>query len=97
MILEDILKPYQNQNIAILGLGREGQSTYRLLRRCFPAKPLTLLDQSRQAETTFFKNDKNVVLILGDDYTKELNDFDVIFKSPGVNLHRLNYFLNQNK
>ncbi len=56
-------------NIAILGFGREGQSTLKFLKKSpyFKNARISILDK---------KTDKN--------YLKKLNDFDVVFRTPGI-------------
>src|SRR5574344_1345806 len=95
--LDAIFKSFEQQKIAILGLGREGWSSYRLIRHYFPQQKLTLLDKNVQAELHLIYNDKNVEFVLGDNYRDDLNQFDVIFKKPGININHLNYFIKQNK
>ena len=40
-----ILEKLKDKSIAILGFGREGKSTYNFLRKHFPEKELTIIDQ----------------------------------------------------
>ena len=76
-----------NRRVLILGFGREGRSTYRFLRNHFPMLLLRIADVnpdiSNEAEIL---NDDRVELFLGDGYLDNLNNFDVIIKSPGVNI-----------
>lgn len=76
----------ENKNVCILGFGREGKSTYRLLKDLSPAS-VTVCD--------LFPVDRNanclpdeVRLICGEDYQKSLSDFDIVFKSPGIVLEK---------
>lgn len=93
MIPEHILQKIDNRKIIILGFGREGVSTYRFIRRYFPDMPLTIADQNAGLDTHNIQ-DKNVKFIKGDKYDRNLNDCDLIFKTPGVNFNRLNYYVN---
>ncbi|MBI1956291.1 MAG: UDP-N-acetylmuramoyl-L-alanine--D-glutamate ligase [Acidobacteria bacterium] len=79
----------RDKTILILGLGREGQSTYRYLRAAFPEKELGLADQlplekleSEVAEK--IRSDSRLRLHLGPDYLGSLTEYDSIVKSPGI-------------
>jgi UDP-N-acetylmuramoylalanine--D-glutamate ligase len=74
-------------------LGQEGLSTYRFLRQHLPEKKLTIADQKKleqlpaklQAE---LNADAKLSFIGGETrYLSNLNQFDVIFKTPGIPLH----------
>lgn len=74
-----ILEKIKDKNIAILGFGREGKSTYKFIRKYFPDMKLTILDKY-----SIELDDKNVNLIIGEKYLDNLNDYDLIIKSPGI-------------
>lgn len=79
----DIQLELEKKKIAVLGMGREGWSTYEFLRKIFPLKRLTLIDQNNGA----FKDkilDENSEIISGDNYLANLSAFDLIFKAPGI-------------
>lgn len=82
----DLLK---NKKVLILGLGREGRSSYRLIRRFWPQKRIGLADQSEQSQLDndlrqALKGDQNVDLFLGRDYLESVRDHEVVFKTPGL-------------
>lgn len=83
-----IIERYKNKNIAILGFGKEGKSTYNFLRKHLPTQTLTILDGNELLLETNqeLNNDKNITLILGTNYLNNLTDYDYIFKSPGVKI-----------
>lgn len=75
--------------IAIVGLGREGLSSYTLIRRLFPAKPLLLVDANPGIRNhPFFASDRNLVFATGQDYIEQLlaqmSGIDLVLKTPGV-------------
>ncbi len=71
--------------IVILGIGREGQSTYKLLRRCYPDVDLYVADKSEKIkDQKILSGDTKLDFHLGENYQAELEHFPVIFKSPGV-------------
>lgn len=79
-----------NPRLLILGFGKEGQSTYRLLRKLFPEYPLGIADQiSTIAIREDLKLDRNLELFLGQNYLDAINNFDLIIKSPGISLNKM--------
>lgn len=75
-----IIDYVKDKKILILGLGREGKSTYAYLRKHLPEKHLTIADKAEVS----VGNDTNVSYICGDDFLSCLSDFDIVFKSPGI-------------
>ncbi|MGN1338023.1 MAG: UDP-N-acetylmuramoyl-L-alanine--D-glutamate ligase [Candidatus Coprovivens sp.] len=78
-----IIELLQNKKIAILGFGLEGKSTYNFIRKHLPNKELTIIDQKDISNSI---NDSNVTIISGDNYLENLNQFDLIIKTPGISL-----------
>ncbi len=74
----------KNQNfkekIAILGFGREGQSVFRFLKKspAYRDAEIWVLDKDTTLKLGKIKSR------LGLDYLKNLTDFDIIFRSPGI-------------
>jgi UDP-N-acetylmuramoyl-L-alanine---L-glutamate ligase len=82
-----------DKKILILGLGREGESSYKLLRQFYPQKRLGLADQNLSTKNNPFwrkilKEDSLVDLQLGDSYLKNILDYQVILKSPGISFNK---------
>src|SRR3989344_4135877 len=83
----------KNKKVLILGLGKEGTSTLKLLRKKFPEKVISLADRKTLVELEkdlqkIAKNDRKLKLHLGNSYQKNLDQFDVIIKSPGLLLEK---------
>ncbi|MFA6951188.1 MAG: UDP-N-acetylmuramoyl-L-alanine--D-glutamate ligase, partial [Lentimicrobiaceae bacterium] len=75
------------KKVLILGFGREGQSTLRLLREIMPVEGITISDQNETLVQTHPSIiECNLQTKSGIDYLSGLNDFDVIIKSPGIQL-----------
>lgn len=73
----------KDKSIAIMGLGREGRSTYRLLKELFPQKPLILFDKDVKAFADF--NSGNDVFYSSEqDYETINENSDIIFLTPGI-------------
>ena len=67
--------------IAILGFGREGQSVFKFIKKDkeYKNSEFFILDKNKNTKTP-----KNVKCYLGEDYLKNLKEFDTVFRSPGV-------------
>lgn len=86
-MLDLIRRELENKKVLLLGFGREGRSSYRLIRRLLPSLHLTVADQNKQiAEDEVLKKDSFVDFHLGEGYLEGLNTFDLILKSPGITL-----------
>ena len=77
---EKIISKLKNKNIAILGFGREGKSTYNFIKKYLKQK-VTILDRN-----DFNIDDNDVLKIVGDNYLDNLDKYDLIIKSPGISL-----------
>src|SRR3972149_1612470 len=87
--MKDSLSNLTNQKILILGLGNEGWSTYRFLRRQLPDNQLAVADQRDFKEFAFqqqtsLQQDAKLTLFLGKQYLKKITNYSVIFKAPGI-------------
>lgn len=96
-MVDVILNKIKGKKIVILGFGREGVSSYRFIRKHFPNMDLVAADRSEILDTTVFASDKHLHFVLGENYDQNLNDFDLVFKTPGVNLNDINYFIRPEK
>lgn len=71
--------------VALLGAGREGESSYRLLRRLYPQLPITVCDRNEGVRTAaLWQDDIHINFITGDRYIEAAAAFPLILKSPGV-------------
>ena len=77
----EIIEKLRNKNIAILGYGKEGKSTYNFIRRYLKEQPITIIDKKEQD-----LDDEYVTLISGEKYLDNLDIYDLIIKSPGITL-----------
>ena len=81
-----IIEKLKNKNIAILGFGKEGKSTYNFIRRHSNQK-LTILDKNDITKNNeYLKEDKNLRIITGESYLNNLEQYDLIIKAPGIAL-----------
>lgn len=68
-----------SHSILILGFGREGRSTYDIIRRHLPEKEIGISD-IREINLA----DPNVKTYTGKDYLECIKDYEVVIKTPGV-------------
>ena len=92
MYSKEIVKKLTGKNIAILGFGKEGKSTFNFIRKHLPDMPLTILDKA-----SITVDDDKVTIVSGDDYLNNLEKYDLIIKSPGISLKDIDYSKIQNK
>ncbi len=74
-----------DRQLLILGFGREGQSTYRLIRKVLPEQLLTIADANEAIpDLALLAGDQHLEFSLGKDYLSGLDRFDLIIKTPGI-------------
>jgi len=82
---ELVKKLIEGKKVIIAGFGREGRSTYRFLRGFLPYYPLAIADINDKVKSDeLLKDYHNVQVITGKNYLANLNDFDLVFKTPGI-------------
>ncbi|MBO4678319.1 MAG: UDP-N-acetylmuramoyl-L-alanine--D-glutamate ligase [Lachnospiraceae bacterium] len=81
----DILKSVtEDKDVCILGYGREGQSSLKRILEAGTYRSLTVCDKRDvSAELP-----AGIECVSGDGYQDSLDDFDVVFKTPGVVLNK---------
>ena len=92
MSLIEFLK---DKKICILGYGKQGKSTFKYLRKHFPNKKITIADKNENIDKN--ELDENVYFKLGDSYLKDIENFDLIIKAPGVILKDIDISKFENK
>ncbi len=87
-MLEKLLNYLENKKILILGFGKEGESSYLFLRKHFPEKKLEIVDKNMNllTEKPYLLEDINVEVVLGEDYFRDIDYFDIVLKTPGISL-----------
>ena len=79
-MINKIEKLIHNKRVLILGFGREGQSTYHMLKQAPSYLQLDiadkLMDRPDIGEEHNFLN--------GDSYMDSMDSYDIVFKSPGI-------------
>ena len=79
-------KRYQGKKLAILGFGREGQSSYHWLCQMGVTDTLTIIDENLEAVQNWQAEHPTEAVALRQfqpEQVLELNQFDLIFRTPG--------------
>ena len=93
----DFLK---QKSILILGLGREGESSLRFLKKLFPDKKIGVADQLEFEKLN--KNLKKLIKLkhveafLGPGYFEAIKKYEVIIKTPGIAVEKIKPYLQKN-
>lgn len=77
----------ENKKIAILGFGREGKSTLKYLFGVGGYESITILDKNMKEAYTDDEG-RTVEAVSGEAYQQCMDEYDIVFKSPGVVLER---------
>lgn len=88
-MMKELLNPLlSNRRLLILGFGKEGQSTFKYIRKHFCDIPVTIADQDPRLveKTGQLTKDRNITFQLGAHYLDALQDNMFVIKSPGVGL-----------
>ncbi|MEZ4180455.1 MAG: UDP-N-acetylmuramoyl-L-alanine--D-glutamate ligase [Candidatus Doudnabacteria bacterium] len=91
----DILQ-LQQKTVAILGLGQEGQAIARYLIK--HQIKFTIFDQRTEDQLNQIGNlnlpTEQASFSLGQNYLSKLKDFEIIFRSPGISLTKIQEYIN---
>ena len=94
---DEIFKYLKNKGkILILGFGREGKSTYNLIREMDSSLPIGIADLKEITDEEV-KGDNNVTFYIGDNYLDACELYDVVVKGPGVIIKDYISLENRNK
>lgn len=94
--IKDIL---EGKRILLLGFGKEGRSSYELIRSLFPQSMIGIADQNEQLkkDTEQWMADPNVNYHLGEAYLSGCREYDMVIKSPGIPFDPLLAFCEREK
>ena len=84
------IRELKDKKVGVWGLGAEGWSTLKTLRKKFPAITITVINDaplSKEMEM-MLTQDPFLKLLTGEDVANSLINFDVIIKSPGISSYR---------
>lgn len=83
-MIDTIRELIKNKSVLILGYGREGRSSWQRIKEAGGYRQIAIADMN-QVQT---EEGHPARLICGPDYQKCLDDYDVVFKSPGIVLEK---------
>ena len=85
-MINNLINFFKEKKIIILGFGREGISTYKLIRKYLKDQKIYIADKKENIieEHEFLKEDKNIEFICGEKYLENLEKYDMIMKTPGI-------------
>ena len=77
---------FDNKKIVLLGFGREGISTYRLLKKLSISSELFIMDQNTEMVESYLEKEKDHTTQVGsiNTFLEEPGEVDFIFKTPGL-------------
>ncbi len=75
----------QHKSIAILGFGREGKSALHLLQKYLPKTKICIAD-AQQGTFEYLETNPLISIQSGKNYLNGIENYDLIIKSPGVQL-----------
>ena len=90
---------FNSKKVMIIGLGKDGLSALKYIKKNFPASEITVTDQKAQSELTaelidVLKSITGLKINLGADYLKDIDLQDYIIKSPGINKRKFENKIN---
>ena len=90
-MIKNIINFLENKKITILGFGIEGKSTYNFIRKYLPEKELNIRynKQNIDEEKDYLSKDKHLSFTTGDKYLEEMEQYDIILKSPGISFKNI--------
>lgn len=78
-MFQQLIEYFNSRKVLILGFGREGRSTYDIIRRNLPDKHIGVADR-RELDL----KDENVTLHCGENYLDAIGEYDTVIKTPGM-------------
>ena len=85
-MINELVKFFENKKVLVLGFGVEGKSTYKFIRKYLKEQIIYIADKNENllSLNKELQEDKNIVLITGENYLSNLNEYDIIMKTPGI-------------
>lgn len=87
IMINKIIEKLKNKKIAILGFGKEGLSSYKFIRQYLKDEEITIIDIKDKSKDEVFRDDENVSFKSGTYYLDDMEEYDIIIKTPGISLN----------
>ena len=88
-MIEQLLQQLRGKRILIAGFGREGKSSLRFIKNQLPDAAVAVADKNPNCATALATIDPTIPFFGGEHYLQQLNNFDLLLKSPGIKLEIL--------
>lgn len=87
-MINKLIEYLKEKKILILGFGVEGQSTYKIIRKYLKEQYIYIADKQQNFNEKYemLTDDVNAEFFSGEGYLENLNNYDIIIKSPGISL-----------
>jgi len=79
-----MIESIKGKKILILGYGKEGSSTLNYLLNIVEPKYITIADKSEKIKNDISISNSKISVITGENYLYSIDNFDIVFKSPGI-------------
>jgi UDP-N-acetylmuramoylalanine--D-glutamate ligase len=90
-VFSSIKNKIQNKKILILGFGKEGRASLKFFKKYFPENEVAVADSNADLRRSIDeKLSKETDFYFGDSYLKNIDNYDLIIKSPGIPSSLLN-------
>ena len=90
-LIKELREEISGKKVLILGFGREGKLNLEAVARAGEVSKIVIADQNdinieeaRDIVTKAGSKNLDISTITGEDYLSHLDEFDIVFKSPGV-------------
>lgn len=85
-MIEQLLQQLRDKRILIAGFGREGKSSLRFVKTHFPDLEIAVADKNPSCAKDLAAIDPEIPFFGGEDYLRQVENYDLIIKSPGIKL-----------
>ena len=98
-MIEEIISFLKDKKIAILGFGLEGKSTYNFIRKYLPAIQIDVRcnEINTDEEREYLSKDDHLSFITGNKYLEEMEEYDIVMKTPGISFKNIDISKFENK
>lgn len=84
-MIDNFAKIFKNKKVAILGFGKEGQSSFRFLKTLMPLENITIADKNENIKDILSAIEKRSLTVhTGPQHLQNIKDVDIVVKSPGI-------------